>query len=59
LQDGVHARTGVREAHRLVLDAVHEDDAHPRVRIIVQLADGFLYQVTPGELLALQWNTLN
>jgi hypothetical protein len=50
----VHARRAVREAVRFQLDAVHEDDAHARVRIVVQLADRRLHQVAPGELLLLQ-----
>jgi hypothetical protein len=54
LQRLVHARAGVREAHRLVLDAVHEDDAHAGIRVVVELADRLLDEVAPGELLPLE-----
>ena len=33
----VHARAGVPEAQRLGLDAVHQDDAHPREGVVVSL----------------------
>ena len=50
LQRLVHARAGVRKAERFELDAVHQDDAHARVRVVVELADRLLHQVAPGEL---------
>jgi hypothetical protein len=54
LQIPVHSGRGVREAQRLRFDAVHEDDAYARKRIVVQLADSRLHHVAPGESLTVQ-----
>jgi hypothetical protein len=39
----VKARTHVAEAYGLRLNAVHEDDAHTRKRVVVEFADRVLY----------------
>jgi hypothetical protein len=49
LQVAVHARTGVAEAQRLGLDAVHQDDAYTREGVVVELAVHGLDELLPGE----------
>jgi hypothetical protein len=44
----------VLEALRLLLDAVHEDDAHAGERVVVELADRLLHHVAPGEVLRVE-----
>ena len=50
-QLAIHSRGGVREAHRLHLDAVHQNDAHAREGVVVQLADRLAGQLAPREAL--------
>ena len=54
LQVAVHARAACAEAHRLRLDAVHQDHAHARERVVVELADGRPRHLAPGEHLAIE-----
>src|SRR5688572_30934670 len=44
LQIGVAAGAGVAEAHRLGLDAIHEDHPHPGEGVVIELAVGRLDQ---------------
>ena len=54
LQVTVHPSTDVAEAQRFRLDAVHENDSHPRERVVVELAVGRLHQLLPREGLAIE-----
>ena len=42
------------EAKRLRLDAVHQDDAHARERVVVELAVRGARHLAPGEYLAIE-----
>src|SRR6185312_864914 len=53
-QGRAHPRRQVLEANGLALDAIHQDDAHARECVIVELADLLLDELTPGEALALE-----
>jgi hypothetical protein len=42
------------EAHRLRFDPVHQDDAHARERVVVELAVRGTGHLAPGELLGVE-----
>jgi hypothetical protein len=54
LQFLVHPGTSVAEAQALGFDAIHQNDAHTRERVHVQLTDRFWHQVLPGEMLPVE-----
>jgi hypothetical protein len=51
-----HPRKVVREVPDLVLDAVHENDAGPRIRIDVELVVRLLDDLLPAPVLPFQRN---
>jgi hypothetical protein len=57
LQITIHARIRVAEAQRFRLNAIHEDDAHPREGVVIEFAIRRLDQLPPGEALLFQGHT--
>jgi hypothetical protein len=50
----VEARQRVAESVRLLLDAVHPDDAHSGHRVVIQLADRHADEIEPVKCLLLE-----
>ena len=53
----IHPCAGMAEPRGFALDAVHQNDADPRERGHIQLADGFRCQLPPGKPLLFQWRS--
>ena len=53
-QRAAATRDDVLEAQGVEFDAIHEDDAHPREGIVIELADRLAGHLAPGELLLVQ-----